>query len=186
MCRSFSLCLSVAPLHTQSSLISWWCPMMSEALAAAIMKKYHWAAITNIICFLLSLFLFLFKWIFLDLSCAAVAASSGCLYIIRARNSLMRTTTTQRISERAFDGLNNLRILNLENNKITMLDGATFSGVPAVTTLNLNNNLLETLTYQNVLPIMDNLVNNTSSVLSISGECCCCYLHILCINYTTF
>lgn len=51
-----------------------------------------------------------------------------------------------------------------------MLEGATFSGVPAVTTLNLNNNLLETLTYQNVLPIMDNLVNNTSSVLSISGE----------------
>lgn len=86
------------------------------------------------------------------------------------------TPTMQRISERAFDGLNNLRILNLENNKITMLDGATFSGVPAVTTLNLNNNLLETLTYQNVLPIMDNLVNNTSSVLSISGECYCCYL----------
>lgn len=45
-----------------------------------------------------------------------------------------------------------------------------FSGVPAVTTLNLNNNLLETLTYNNVLPIMDNLVNNTSSVLSISGK----------------
>lgn len=76
----------------------------------------------------------------------------------------------QRISERAFDGLNNLRILNLENNKLVRLEGAVFSGVPAVTTLNLNNNLLETLTHQNVLPIMDNLVNNTSSVLSISGK----------------
>lgn len=76
----------------------------------------------------------------------------------------------QRISERAFDGLNNLRILNLQNNKITLLENGVFSTVPAVTTLNLNNNMLEWLTYTTVLPIMDNLVNNTSSVLSISGE----------------
>lgn len=76
----------------------------------------------------------------------------------------------QRISERAFDGLNNLRILNLQNNKIALLENGVFSTVPAVTTLNLNNNLLEWLTYTTVLPIMDNLVNNTASVLSISGE----------------
>lgn len=76
----------------------------------------------------------------------------------------------QRISERAFDGLNNLRILNLQNNKIALLENGVFSTVPAVTTLNLNNNLLEWLTYTTVLPIMDNLVNNTSSVLSISGK----------------
>lgn len=75
----------------------------------------------------------------------------------------------QRLSERAFDGLNNLRILNLEHNRLTTLEGGVFSGVPAVTTLNLNHNLLETITYNTVLPIMDNLVNNTSSVLSISG-----------------
>lgn len=76
----------------------------------------------------------------------------------------------QRISERAFDGLNNLRILNLQNNKIALLENGVFSTVPAVTTLNLNNNLLEFLTYTAVLPIMDNLVNNTNTVLSISGK----------------
>lgn len=76
----------------------------------------------------------------------------------------------QRISERAFDGLNTLRILNLQNNKISVLENGVFSTVPAVTTLNLNNNALEWLTYTTVLPIMDNLVNNTASVLSISGK----------------
>lgn len=53
---------------------------------------------------------------------------------------------------------------------MAVLESGVFSGVPAVTTLNLNHNLLETLTYNNVLPIMDNLVNNTFSVLSISGK----------------
>lgn len=76
----------------------------------------------------------------------------------------------QRISERAFDGLNNLRILNLQNNKISVLENDVFSTVPAVTTLNLNNNALEWVAYKTVLPIMDNLVNNTASVLSISGK----------------
>lgn len=85
----------------------------------------------------------------------------------------------QRISERAFDGLNNLRILNLQNNKIALLENGVFSTVPAVTVLNLNNNLLEWLTYTTVLPIMDNLVNNTSSVLSISGK----FFFIMSFNY---
>lgn len=85
----------------------------------------------------------------------------------------------QRISERAFDGLNNLRILHLQNNKIALLENGVFSTVPAVTTLNLNNNLLEWLTYTTVLPIMDNLVNNTSSVLSISGKFFFCFISAL-------
>lgn len=85
-------------------------------------------------------------------------------------HSFRVTFFLQRLSERAFDGLNNLRILNLEHNRLAVLEGGVFSGVPAVTTLNLNHNLLETLTYNNVLPIMDNLVNNTFSVLSISGK----------------
>lgn len=75
----------------------------------------------------------------------------------------------QRLSERAFDGLNNLRSLNLKNNKLATLEGGVFTGVPALTNLNLNHNLLDTLTYNNILPLMDNLVNNTS-ILSISGE----------------
>lgn len=75
----------------------------------------------------------------------------------------------QRLSERAFDGLNNLRSLNLKNNKLTALEGGVFTGVPALTNLNLNNNFLETLTYNNILPLMDNLVNHTT-VLSVSGK----------------
>lgn len=165
-----------------------------------LLPKYHRVVITNIIYFLLfSLFLLLFiaTRFFLFFARARYLLSIDCVlpWSRRHRTHLdvfnalvpvtMRlfifvgTSQTQRISERAFDGLNNLRILNLENNKITMLEGATFSGVPAVTTLNLNKNLLETLTYQNVLPIMDNLVNNTESVLSISGECYF-YIYFLC------
>lgn len=60
--------------------------------------------------------------------------------------------------------------MNLQNNKIQTLEGGVFTGVPALTTLDLKNNLLETLTYNNILPLMDNLVNNTS-ILTITGKC---------------
>lgn len=74
------------------------------------------------------------------------------------------------MSERAFDGLNNLRILNLRNNKLQTLESGVFTGVPALSMLSLQANLLETLTFDNVMPLMDNLVNNTLSTLDISGE----------------
>lgn len=77
---------------------------------------------------------------------------------------------SQRLSERAFDGLNNLRVLNLRNNKLQMLEGGVFTGVPALSSLNLRANLLESLTYDNMLPLMDNLMNNTHSALVVAGE----------------
>ncbi|KAG4074394.1 hypothetical protein HA402_000373 [Bradysia odoriphaga] len=81
----------------------------------------------------------------------------------------LESNSIERLSERAFDGLNNLRTLNLKNNKLETLESGVFTGAPAVTSLYLNNNLLDTLTYSNVLPLMDNLVNNTS-ILSLSGN----------------
>lgn len=75
----------------------------------------------------------------------------------------------QKISERAFDGLNNLKRLNLENNRLKVLERGLFTGVPALIYLNLIKNSLETITYNNILPLMDNLVNHTS-ILAISGE----------------
>lgn len=75
----------------------------------------------------------------------------------------------QKISERAFDGLNNLKRLNLENNRLKVLERGLFTGVPALIFLNLIKNSLETITYNNILPLMDNLVNHTS-ILAISGE----------------
>lgn len=80
------------------------------------------------------------------------------------------TPILQRLSERAFDGLNNLRVLNLRNNKLQTLEGGVFTGVPALSVLSLQSNLLETLTFDNMLPLMDNLVNNTHSTLDISGK----------------
>lgn len=75
----------------------------------------------------------------------------------------------QKISERAFDGLNNLQRLNLENNRLKLLERGIFTGVPALIYLNLMKNSLETITYNNILPLMDNLVNNTNSILDITG-----------------
>ena len=71
----------------------------------------------------------------------------------------------QKLSARAFDGLNNLRKLNLENNRLKRLERGIFTGVPAVLNLNLNANQLETITYNNFLPLMDNLVNSTAMKL---------------------
>jgi Leucine rich repeat len=65
--------------------------------------------------------------------------------------------------------LNNLKILNLHSNRLKVLERGLFTGAPAVKTLNLADNLLETLTFNNMLPLMDNLVNHTS-VLTITGE----------------
>lgn len=74
----------------------------------------------------------------------------------------------QKISERAFDGLNVLRRLRLEDNKLLMLEHGVFTGVPALRYLDLSNNRLPTITFVNILPLWDNLVN-TSSTLDLTG-----------------
>lgn len=73
----------------------------------------------------------------------------------------------QTISERAFDGLNNLKRLNLENNRLKMLERGLFAAKPALTYLNLMRNSLETVTMQTIQPLMHNLVNDTSTGTSL-------------------
>jgi Leucine rich repeat len=85
------------------------------------------------------------------------------------KHFLFFSLSPQKISERAFDGLNNLQKLNLENNRLKLLERGVFTGAPALIYLNLMKNSLETITYNNILPLMDNLVNNTKSKLDITG-----------------
>ncbi|XP_055603707.1 connectin-like [Uranotaenia lowii] len=72
----------------------------------------------------------------------------------------------EKLDERAFDGLSNLRHLHLEHNRLITLESGTFTSVSALLVLNLDGNWLETLGYGHIVPLMDNLVNN-SAVLSI-------------------
>lgn len=58
----------------------------------------------------------------------------------------------------------------MRQNKLKALEGGVFTGVPALTWLDITANMLESMTYDNVLPLMDNLVNNTHSRLDISGK----------------
>lgn len=75
----------------------------------------------------------------------------------------------QHLSERAFDGLSNLHSLVLRNNRLTSLGSGVFGGVSALNLLDLSGNQLETLTFNTVLPLMDNLINSTMHVLQILG-----------------
>ncbi|XP_053696116.1 connectin-like, partial [Sabethes cyaneus] len=72
----------------------------------------------------------------------------------------------EKLDERAFDGLNNLRYLHLENNRLITLESGTFTSVSSLLVLNLDGNSLETLSYNHIVPLMDNLVNS-SALLSI-------------------
>lgn len=82
----------------------------------------------------------------------------------------MSTFLFQTISERAFDGLNDLKRLDLENNRLRTLERGVFATIPTLTHLNLMRNSLETLTLLTIQPLMNNLVNHTSSMLMIKGN----------------
>lgn len=75
----------------------------------------------------------------------------------------------QELSERAFDGLDNLRELNLKRNNLMIIQRNTFTGTPALVSLNLAENQLETLTYGNIFPLMENLMNGTFHLM-IEGK----------------
>lgn len=89
---------------------------------------------------------------------------------INQMNYQINVMTFQTISERGFDGLNNLKRLNLENNRLKTLERGLFVAIPALTHLNLMRNLLETVTLHTIQPLMNNLVNHTSSTLLIKGN----------------
>ncbi|XP_067612828.1 connectin [Eurosta solidaginis] len=86
----------------------------------------------------------------------------------------------ERISERALDGLNTLKTLNLRNNMLKKLDNGLLRGTPALLSINVQSNELETLTFYTFQPIMDNLVNSTSELLlSDNNFICDCRLQWL-------
>lgn len=66
------------------------------------------------------------------------------------------------ISDRAFAGLNHLRKLCLSHNRLAMLSGGLLGGVSTIIHLDLRSNNLETITYDSVKPIIQNLRNETS------------------------
>lgn len=66
------------------------------------------------------------------------------------------------ISPRAFVGLNHLKRLTLNENKLRMLSTNVLDALPGINYLDLRSNDLETLTYENIKPILHNLRNSTS------------------------
>ncbi|XP_034184185.2 leucine rich repeat protein connectin [Osmia lignaria lignaria] len=66
------------------------------------------------------------------------------------------------ISEKALDGMRNLKKLRLSDNKLVTLEPDFLAGAPGVYFLDLRDNLLKTITFDNVKPIVTNLYNTTS------------------------
>lgn len=85
---------------------------------------------------------------------------------------LLDSNQIEMISDRAFAGLTHLKRLSLNENRLTMLNSGMLDGVPAITFLDLRSNELQTLTYENVRPIIHNLYNETSYFLLESKFLC--------------
>lgn len=83
----------------------------------------------------------------------------------KSTNYEINVISFQTLSERAFDGLNILKRLNLENNRLKSLERGLFTTTPALAHLNLMRNSLETVTLHTIQPLMSNLVNHTSMLL---------------------
>ncbi|XP_033208617.1 connectin isoform X2 [Belonocnema kinseyi] len=66
------------------------------------------------------------------------------------------------ISEKALAGMRNLKKLRLSENKLVALDADFLNEAPAIYFLDLRDNLLKTMTFDNVKPIVTNLYNNVS------------------------
>lgn len=88
---------------------------------------------------------------------------------INQMNYQMNVMPFQTMSKRAFDGLNNLKRLNLENNRLKGLERGVLALMPALAHLNLMRNSLETVTLHAIQPLMNNLLNH-GSMLLIKGK----------------
>lgn len=75
----------------------------------------------------------------------------------------------QKILERAFDGLNNLRKLSLQRNRLTVLEKAVFTSMPVLDFLNLSDNRLTSSHHITFISILDNFLKNESN-LALTGE----------------
>ncbi|KAF7380589.1 hypothetical protein HZH68_016454 [Vespula germanica] len=66
------------------------------------------------------------------------------------------------ISEKAFDGMRNLKKLRLSENRLVTLEPDFLSGAPGIYFLDLRDNILKTVSFNNIKPIVTNLYNSTS------------------------
>ncbi|KAL2712238.1 connectin-like [Vespula squamosa] len=66
------------------------------------------------------------------------------------------------ISEKALDGMRNLKKLRLSENRLVSLEPDFLSGAPGIYFLDLRDNNLKTMTFNNIKPIVTNLYNSTS------------------------
>nr|XP_050863662.1 connectin-like [Vespula vulgaris]XP_050863663.1 connectin-like [Vespula vulgaris]XP_050863664.1 connectin-like [Vespula vulgaris]XP_050863665.1 connectin-like [Vespula vulgaris] len=66
------------------------------------------------------------------------------------------------ISEKALDGMRNLKKLRLSENRLVSLEPDFLSGAPGIYFLDLRDNILKTMTFNNIKPIVTNLYNSTS------------------------
>lgn len=100
------------------------------------------------------------------------AASYLYVYVCVWQALLLDSNQIEMISDRAFAGLTHLKRLSLNENRLTMLNGGMLDGVPAITFLDLRSNELQTLTFDNVRPILHNLYNESSYFLLESKFFC--------------
>ncbi|XP_036142370.1 connectin [Monomorium pharaonis] len=81
------------------------------------------------------------------------------------------------ISEKAFDNMRNLWKLNLSDNQLVTLMPDFLAGAPGIHFLDLRDNLLKTMTFDNIKPIVTNLYGmNSHLYLSENNLICDCKL----------
>ncbi|XP_076299640.1 leucine rich repeat protein connectin [Lasioglossum baleicum] len=89
------------------------------------------------------------------------------------RELKLDSNTIQIISEKALDGLRNLRKLGLSDNRLTSLKPDFLAGAPGVYFLDLRDNQLRTITFDNIKPIATNLYNSTSHFYITGNKLIC-------------
>ncbi|XP_072753723.1 connectin [Anoplolepis gracilipes] len=77
------------------------------------------------------------------------------------------------ISEKAFDGMHNLQKLRLSDNLLVKLPQDFLAGAPSVFILDLRQNNLKTMTFDNIKPIVTNLYGTNSHFYLNENELIC-------------
>ncbi|XP_058797534.1 connectin isoform X2 [Phymastichus coffea] len=68
------------------------------------------------------------------------------------------------IANKAFNGLYHLKKLRLSENKLSTLEPNSLIGAPMIGVIDLRDNALRTMTFENIKPIITNFYNNSSFI----------------------